>query len=68
MAGIVGRRYIQGCKGEGKRPLGRPRRRWENIKISVQGIRWNGVERIDLAQCKDKWQTFVNTVMNLWIS
>jgi len=55
-------------KGKGKRPIRRPGRRWENIKISVQGIRWNVVERVDLAQCKDKWQTFVNTVMNRWIS
>jgi hypothetical protein len=56
-------------KRKGKRPLERPRPKWEeNIKISVQEIRGKGVERIDLAQCKDKWQAFVKTVMNLRIS
>jgi len=56
-------------KGKGKIPLERPKGRWEeNIEISVQEIRWNGVERIDPAQCKDKGQAFVKTVMNLRIS
>jgi hypothetical protein len=47
-------------KPEGKRPLGRPRRRWEdNIEIG-----WGGMEWIDLAQDRDQWRAVVNTVMN----
>jgi hypothetical protein len=53
-------------KPEGKRPLGRPRRRWvDNIKIDLREIRWNGMYWIDLAQDRDKWRAVVNTVMNL---
>jgi len=47
-------------KSEGKRPLGRHRCRWENIKVECGGMDW-----IDLAQNKDKWQALVNAVMNL---
>jgi hypothetical protein len=49
-------------KPEGKRPLGRPRRRWvDNIKIDLRdGMHW-----IDLAQDREKWRALVNTVMNL---
>jgi hypothetical protein len=51
---------------EGKRPLGRPRRRWEdNIKIDLWEIGIDGVNRIRLAQDKVQWWAFVNTVMNL---
>jgi hypothetical protein len=54
------------AKTEGKRPLGRPRRRWvDNIKIDLREIEWDGVDRIDLAQDRDKWRALVNTVMNL---
>jgi hypothetical protein len=53
-------------KPEGKRPVGRPRRRWvDNIKIYLREIGWNGVDWIDLAQDRDKWRALVNTVMNL---
>jgi hypothetical protein len=53
-------------KPEGKRPLGRPRRRWvDNIKIDLREIGWDGMDRIDLGQDRDQWRTFVNTVMNL---
>jgi hypothetical protein len=50
---------------EGKRPLERPRRRWEdNIRMDLQR-EWGGVDWIDLAQDRDQWRALVNTVMNL---
>jgi hypothetical protein len=50
---------------EGRRPLGRPRRRWEdNIKMDVQDVGW-GVDWIELAQDRDRWRAVVNAVMNL---
>jgi hypothetical protein len=53
---------------EGKRPLGRPRRRWvDNIKINLREIVWNGMDWIDLARDRDQWRVLVNTVMNLWV-
>jgi hypothetical protein len=53
-------------KREGKRPLGRPRRRWEdNIKMDIREIGWGGMDWIDLAQDMDQWWALVNTVMNL---
>jgi hypothetical protein len=53
-------------KSEGKRPLGRPRLRWEdNIKLDLREIGWSGVDWIDLAQVRDQWRAVVNTVMNL---
>jgi hypothetical protein len=55
-------------KPEGKRPPGRPRRRWEdNIKMELRGIGWGGTEWIDLAQDRDQWRAIVNTVMNLLV-
>jgi hypothetical protein len=51
---------------EGKRSLGRPRRRWvNNIKIDLLEIGWGGVDWIGLAQDRDKWRALVNAVMNL---
>jgi hypothetical protein len=51
---------------EGKRPLRRPRRRWEdNIKIDLREIGINGANWIQLAQDRFQWRAFVNTVMNL---
>jgi hypothetical protein len=51
---------------EGKRPLGRPRRRWvDNIKMDLTEIEWNGVDWIELAQDRDQWRALVNTVMKL---
>jgi hypothetical protein len=54
-------------KPEGKRPLGRPRRRWEDgIKMDLGEIVWGGgVEWIHLAQDRDRWRAVVNAVMNL---
>jgi len=53
-------------KPEGKRPLGRPRRRWEdNIKMDLQKMGCGGMDWIELAQDKHRWRALVNTVMNL---
>jgi hypothetical protein len=53
-------------KLEGKRSLGRPRRRWEdNIKMDLREIGWSGMDWIDLAQDKGQWRALVNMVMNL---
>jgi transcription termination factor 2 len=53
-------------KLEGKRPLGRPRRRWvDNIKMDLREIGWDGMDWIDLAQDRDQWRALVNMVMNL---
>jgi hypothetical protein len=52
---------------EGKRPLGRPRRRWEdNIKMDLMEI--GDVDWIHLAQDRDWWRALMNTVMNLRVS
>ena len=52
-------------KPEGKRPLGRPRRRWkDNIKMNLQEVGGGG-DWMELAQDRDRWRTLVNTVMNL---
>jgi hypothetical protein len=53
---------------EGKRPLGRPRRRWvDNIKMNLREIGWDGMDWIDLAQDRDQWRALVNAVMNLQV-
>jgi hypothetical protein len=55
-------------KPEGRRPLGRYRRRWEdNIRMDLRAIVWKGVDWIRLAQDRDQWRAAVNTVMNLHI-
>jgi hypothetical protein len=55
-------------KPDGKRPLGRPRRKWVgNIKMDLE-IGWGGVDWISLALDRDKWRAFVNAVINLRVS
>jgi hypothetical protein len=54
-------------KPERKRPLGRPRHRWDGIRMDLREIGWGSVEWIQLAQNRDWWWAVVNTVMNLWI-
>jgi hypothetical protein len=53
-------------KPEGKRPIGRRRRRWEdNIKIDLRAIGWGSTDWIDLAQYRDQWRAIIKTAMNL---
>jgi hypothetical protein len=53
-------------KPEGKRPIERPSRRWEDgIKMDLRETGWGGVEWIQLAQGRDRWRAVVNAVMNL---
>jgi hypothetical protein len=53
-------------KPEGKRPLGRPRRRWEDvIRMDLRAIGWGSVEWNHVAQDMDRWPALVSTVMNL---
>jgi hypothetical protein len=53
---------------EGRRPVGRPRRRWENnIKMDLREIGFGDVDWIHLAQDRDRWRALVNTVMNLLV-
>jgi hypothetical protein len=56
-------------KPEGKRPLGRPRRRrWvDNIKMDLRWIGWDGKDWVVLAQDRDQWRVLMNIVMNIRI-
>jgi hypothetical protein len=54
-------------KPEGKKPLWRPRRRWENIRMDLQEVGCEGKDWIGLAQDRDRWRATVNAVMNLRI-
>ena len=56
-------------KPEGKRPLGKPRRRWvDNIRMDLQEVGYGSVDWIGLAQDRDRWQMLVSTVMNLRVA
>jgi len=58
-------RFLVG-KPEGKRPLGRPRRRWvNNINMDLQEVGCGYMDWIGLSQDRDRWQTLVSAVMNL---
>jgi hypothetical protein len=53
-------------KPEGKRSLGRPRRRWEdNIKADLQELEYGSVDWIEVTQDRNRWRSFLNEVMNL---
>ena len=55
-------------KPEGKRPLGRPRHRWEdNSKMDLQEVGFGGLEWIDVSQDRDRWWALANAVMNFWV-
>jgi len=55
-------------KPEGKRPLGRPRRRWEdNIKMDLQEVGCGDIDWINLAKDRDRWRTLLTDVMNLLV-
>jgi hypothetical protein len=53
-------------KSVGKRPFGRPSRKWENnIKMDLQDVGYGGVDWIELAQDRDRWRVLVTAVMNI---
>ena len=55
-------------KPEGNRPLGRPRCRWEDdIKMDLQEVGCGGMNWIELAQDRERWQALVHAVMNIWV-
>ena len=55
-------------KPKGKRPLGKPRCRWEdNSKMDLQEVEWGGMDWFDMAQDRNRWQALVNAVMNIWV-
>jgi hypothetical protein len=56
-------------KSEGRRSLGRPRRRWvDNIRMDFVEVGWGDVDWIGVAQDRDRWRALVNSVLNLRVS
>jgi hypothetical protein len=55
-------------KPEGKRPLGRPRRSWEdNIKMDLQEVEYKSMDLIELVQDRDRWRALVNAVLHIQV-
>jgi len=55
-------------KPEGKKPLGRPRHRWEdNIKMALQEVGCGGLDWIEIDEDRDRWRVLVNAVTNLLV-
>jgi hypothetical protein len=56
-------------KPEGRRPIGRPRRKWlDNIRMDLAVVGWSDVDLIGLAQDRDRWAALANSVLNLRVS
>ena len=54
-------------KPVGRRPLGRPSRRWVDIRLDLQEVGFGYMDWIGLAQGRDRWRTHVSELMNLWV-
>jgi hypothetical protein len=65
MGEVKGAYNILVGRTEGRRPLGRPKRRWEDITMDLREMEFGDVDWIHWAQDRDRWRALVNTVMNL---
>jgi hypothetical protein len=65
MGGMKNTNKMLDVKPDGKRPLGRSRRRWENnIRMDIREIGWEVVDWIHVGEDRDQWRVLVNTVIN----